>query len=259
MTLNHTSVGEGGTDLVFLHGLFGQGKNWTSIARGLAGVATSHLVDLPNHGQSPWSVGFTLDNQADIVASWLSETFSTPVAVVGHSLGGKLAMRLALRHPELVERLLVSDISPARNPATADFSSYVAAMRQLRLEGLESRTQADQQMSTLVEDPVVRGFLLQNLRRRAGEWVWSCNLDLLGDNLHTIGGWPPVEGTYEGIVYWISGSRSQYVQPEHTEPMRTLFPKVISATLKDAGHWVHADQPEAFTATVKHFLAAGQD
>ena len=256
MTLHSTTVGDGSTDVVFLHGLFGQGKNWTTIARGLSEVATSHLLDLPNHGQSTWTVEFTLDNQTDEVAAWLRRTFTEPVAVVGHSLGGKIAMRLALRHPELVERLLVSDISPARNSATEDFSSLVSAMRNLELENLGSRTEADAQLSVLIPDPAVRGFLLQNLRRRHGEWMWTCNLDLLGDTLHLIGGWPPIEGTFERTVYWIAGGRSKYVLPEHLEAMRALFPKVISATLKNAGHWVHADQPEAFTATVRHFLAA---
>lgn len=256
MSLHSTTIGEGPSDVVFLHGLFGQGKNWTTTARGLEEVAACHLVDLPNHGQSSWTAEFTLDNQTDEVAAWLRSTFDHPVAVVGHSLGGKIAMRLALRHPDLVERLLVSDISPATNSATTDFSTLVSAMRNLGTESLSSRTQADDEMSESVPDPAVRGFLLQNLRRRAGQWAWTCNLDLLGDNLQTIGGWPSIEGQFEGTVYWISGGRSPYVLPEHEEPMRALFPKVISVTIKNAAHWVHADEPATFIATVRHFLQA---
>lgn len=256
MNLHTTTVGDGPTDLVLLHGLFGQGKNWNTIARGLAGEATCHLADLPNHGLSPWTVTFTLDNQADVVAAWLRESFDHPVALLGHSLGGKIAMRLALRYPELVDRLLVSDNAPARNGATEDFAALVSAMRNVDIESLSSRTEADEQMSVLVPDPAVRGFLLQNLRRRHGDWIWTCNLDLLGDSLHVVGGWPHIEATFDKTVYWIAGGRSNYVLPEHDEPMRALFPKVISATLKNAGHWIHADQPKAFTATVAHFLAA---
>ena len=256
MSLHATTVGDGPTHLVFLHGLFGQGKNWTTIARGLEGLATSHLLDLPNHGRSSWTVDFTLDNQTDEVAAWLRDNFEHPVAVVGHSLGGKVAMRLALRYPELVERLLVSDISPARNEATTDFSSLVSAMRNLPLEGLESRSDADRSMAAQVPDSSVRGFLLQNLRRQGGAWAWTCNLDLLGDNLHTIGGWPPLDDVYEGVVYWVSGGLSNYVLPEHRDPMQSLFPKVSSVTIKTAAHWVHADEPEIFLATVKHFLGA---
>lgn len=256
MSLHSTTIGDGPKEVVFLHGLFGQGKNWTTTARGLEEDATCHLVDLPNHGQSPWTAEFTLDNQTDEVADWLRAAFGHPVAVVGHSLGGKIAMRLALRFPDLVERLLVSDISPAENSATADFSSLVSAMRNLRIEDLSSRTEADAQLADQVPDPAVRGFLLQNLRRKAGNWAWTCNLDLLGDNLHNIGGWPPIEGTFGQTVYWIAGGGSPYVQPEHEEPMRALFPKVMSVTIKNAAHWVHADEPATFIATVRHFLQA---
>lgn len=256
MSLNSTTLGHGPMDLVFLHGLFGQGKNWTTIARGLEEVATSHLLDLPNHGRSSWTVEFTLDNQTDEVAAWLQENFDHPVAVVGHSLGGKVAMRLALRYPELVERLLVSDISPTRNEATTDFSSLVSAMRNLSLEHLESRSEADRRMAAQVPDASVRGFLLQNLRRQEGTWAWTCNLDLLGDSLYIIGGWPPLDDVYEGVVYWVAGGLSNYVLPAHREPMQELFPKVISVTIKTAAHWVHADEPAIFIATVKHFLQA---
>ncbi len=109
MKLNALTVGTGPRHVVFLHGLFGQGKNWGSIATALADIATCHLVDLPNHGLSPWTEEFDLDEQADLVAGWLRENVPTPVVLIGHSLGGKIAMRLALRHQGLVDRLMVVD------------------------------------------------------------------------------------------------------------------------------------------------------
>ena len=140
--IHGVTVGSGPAQVVFLHGLFGQGKNFTRIATSLAGVATCHLLDLPNHGASSWTVGFTLDGQSEHIARWLRENFEGPVALVGHSLGGKLAMRLALAHPGLVDRLLVADISPVPSDGPTGFAPLVAAMRSLDLEHLASRTEA---------------------------------------------------------------------------------------------------------------------
>ncbi|HJE50984.1 MAG TPA: alpha/beta fold hydrolase [Tessaracoccus flavescens] len=259
MKLHSLTVGSGPIHAVFLHGLFGQGKNWGSIASALANVATCHLVDLPNHGRSPWTESFSLDGQADEVIEWLEETFDEPVALIGHSLGGKIAMRIALRQPSLVDRLMIVDISPARNVAAANFVNLVAALRTLNLDEVSSRTFADKELAELIPDVVVRRFLLQNLRLAGEHWFWLANLDLLGDSLHKIGGWDPIDGTYDGPVLWVNGGRSPYVQPEHLAPMRELFPRVLQVTLKRAGHWVHADDPEAFTAVADRFLATTQE
>ncbi|BCR81203.1 alpha/beta fold hydrolase [Arachnia rubra] len=254
--IHYITTGSGPIQLVFLHGLFGQGKNFSRIAAALADVATCHLPDLPNHGASSWTVGFSLDGQAEHIARWLQKSFASPVALVGHSLGGKLAMRLALSHPEMVDRLLVADISPAPSDGPSSFAPLVGAMHSLDLEHLTSRTEASRRLSTAIPDPQVRGFLLQNLRRLSGDWAWMANLDLLGDSLGTIGGWPHTDAVYDGPVWWVAGGQSSYVQPEHAEPMRRLFPRVVTITLKRAGHWVHADDPEAFTSICREFLAS---
>nr|WP_226966123.1 alpha/beta fold hydrolase [Tessaracoccus defluvii] len=165
MNLHSLTVGSGPSPVVFLHGLFGQGKNWGSIANALGTEATSHLIDLPNHGLSPWTETFELDQQADLIADWIADAVGR-TALVGHSLGGKLAMRVALRRPELVDRLMVVDISPARNEAAQSFAALVAALRQLDIDHLTSRTQADRELTPAIPDDVVRRFLLQNLRHK---------------------------------------------------------------------------------------------
>ncbi|MDO5066300.1 MAG: alpha/beta fold hydrolase [Propionibacteriaceae bacterium] len=255
--IHSTTVGTGPVQLVFLHGLFGRGKNFSRIADALSDLATCHLVDLPNHGSSSWTIDFSLDGQAYHIASWIADHLTDPVSVIGHSLGGKLAMRLALSYPEAVERLMVVDISPTRSEGPASFAPLVAAMQGLDLENLTSRSAASDLLKAEIPDPVVRGFLLQNLRKVATGWTWDANLDLLGDSLSKIGGWPPTSAVYEGPVWWVSGGRSPYVQPEHTTDMKKLFPLVVSIRLKRAGHWVHAEEPEAFITLCREFLASG--
>lgn len=167
--LNLTRHGEQGSRVVFLHGLFGQGRNWTQIGKALADRHRVTLVDLPDHGRSDWTVpppegrGFDLLDVADTVASVLEG--DDPVALVGHSLGGKVAMVLALRHPALVERLCVVDIAPVDYGNLSEFSHYVEAMRGLDLSAINQRAEADAAFAVVVPDPGVRAFLLQNLRR----------------------------------------------------------------------------------------------
>lgn len=256
MSLHSTKVGDGPETTVFLHGLYGQGKNFHSAATAIADVATSYLVDLPNHGQSSWTVEFTLDNQADEVARWMEQTLEGPVNLVGHSLGGKLAMRLALRRPELLERLMVVDMAPAQTNRALSLAPLVSALRNLDLDAVSSRSDADRLLREEIPDDSVRGFLLQNLRRAGDAWHWVANLDLLGDNLATISGWAPLTGSWDGPVFWVIGGQSGYVQPEHDARMREYFPRTQAITLKKAGHWVHAEAPDAFETILRRFLQA---
>ena len=148
---------------MFCHGLFGQGRNWTGIAKSLAGTHRALLVDLPHHGRSGWSADFEYTALADEVAGLLSS--DDPVALVGHSMGGKVAMVLALRHPELVARLCVVDIAPVDYGSSEEFQGYVEAMRGLDLDAVERRADADAALTEAVPNRTVRDFLLQNLRR----------------------------------------------------------------------------------------------
>jgi len=254
--LARTTYGSAGPRITFLHGLFGQGKNWTTVAKALSPDFRVTLVDLPNHGRSPWTEGVDFFGMADAVAALLASP-DEPGTVVGHSLGGKVAMVLALHRPDLVRRLVAVDIAPISYSGLSSFADYVRGMRGLDLSRLTSRAEADAALVPQVPDPTVRAFLLQNLRRDgAAGWRWQMNLELLGDHLPELGGWPAITAPpYPGPVLWLAGARSSYVRPEAAGPMRALFPRAQLVRVKDAGHWVHGEQPEVFVSAVRRFAA----
>jgi pimeloyl-ACP methyl ester carboxylesterase len=257
--LHTTRVGDPGQRVAFLHGLFGQGRNFRGIARSLEPEFTSLLVDLPDHGRSPWTDRFDFEGYAEAVAAELGQFGGgEPVHLVGHSLGGKVAMAVALHHPGLVDRLVVVDISPVGTGETGEFEDLLGALAALDLQRLERRTDADEALAGPIPNRTVRGFLLQNLREQDGTWRWQANLDLLRRALPQIGGFLQYDGApFEGPVLWVAGERSDYVRPEDGDAMRALFPRTRQVTIKAAGHWVHSEQPEAFASTLRAFLSAG--
>jgi pimeloyl-ACP methyl ester carboxylesterase len=264
--LNTLSVGTAGPRIAFLHGLFGQGRNWNQIAKAVSGPdgadARCLLVDLPDHGRSPWSQEFSLDAYADAVAATLrAEGDEDRWAVVGHSLGGKVAMVLALRHPELVERLVVVDIAPKGYGSLERFEGYIREMQALPLAELTSRGDAEARFTE--PDPGVKAFLLQNLRRDGQTWRWQVNLDLVAGDAalgvdSRIADWPDDLDelpAYEGPVLWVAGGDSRYVRREDGERMRRHFPRTRLFTIKGAGHWVHTDAPEIIVTALRRFVA----
>ncbi|GFZ92637.1 alpha/beta fold hydrolase [Nesterenkonia alkaliphila] len=257
----HTqTVGEAGGVVVFLPGLFGQGRNFSQIAKGLEPEFSSVLVDLPNHGASDWTSSFSYPEMADLVAEHLRTTVAAdgPVHLVGHSMGGKVAMVLTLRHPELVQRLVVADISPTQRADMGEFEHLLDALLGLDLEQLSSRGEADEQLQGPIPEDMVRGFLLQSLVRSGDEFLWRPNLRLLRDSLPEIGDFPDIseEAAVEIPVLWIAGADSDYITEADAPAMRRLFPRARLIRIKDAGHWVHSEQPQVFTSVLKTFLSS---
>ena len=268
VALHTTEVGTTGAKVVFLHGLFGQGRNFTQVAKALQPGLRSLLVDLPDHGRSGWSEHVHYVGMADAVAETLRSGYAAdgPVHLVGHSMGGKTAMVLALRHPELVRRLVVVDISPAPSEGEGEFGHLLDSLAGLDLAAVERRDDADRLLSEPIPDERVRGFLLQNLRSVAasdgGGWRWQANLDLLRQDLPTIASFPDDEhlgAPFDHPVLWMAGETSPYVRPEHAARMRRLFPRTTQVTIKGAGHWVHSEQPESFVSALRVFLGAATD
>ncbi len=267
--LHTLSVGTAGPRVAFLHGLFGQGRNWAQIAKGVSGAdgrdARCLLVDLPDHGRSPWTQQLSFVGYAEAVARTLRQCApDEPWTVVGHSLGGKTAMVLALVHPALVEGLVVVDIAPKSYGDLHRFEDYIAAMRALPLDRIGSRAEAEEIFAQSVPDKAVRAFLLQNLRRHGRTFEWQVNLAMVAADAaegsgSRIADFPSEVGAlaaYSGPTLWLVGGESGYVQEEDSARMRELFPAVRKVTVKGAAHWVHTDAPEVTVAALRRFIAA---
>lgn len=252
-----------GPPLVILHGLLGAARNWMAIAKRLGEDHEVHALDLRNHGRSPWADGMRYEAMAADVAHYIQQNKLRAPTVLGHSMGGKVAMSLALTAPDQVGRLIVADISPIpyQRQGRSSFLDYIDAMIALDLTPITRRSEADKAMAGEIPDRAVRGFLLQNLvpDDATGGFRWRCNLKALADHMTDVldapepARWQP----YQGRTLFLKGARSDYVKDSHTALIRSLFPRVAFESLADAGHWLHADQPRPFMSAVRTFVAAG--
>ena len=239
--------------ILIAHGLFGSGRNWGVIAKWLAASGRRVVaVDMRNHGTS-----FHADSQgyADMAGD-LAEVIAAQggqADVLGHSMGGKAAMVLALQAPQAVRRLIVADIAPV----AYDHShlGLIDAMRALDPAGIDSRDEADRQLAAQgVGEAPVRSFLLQSLDIKAG--VWRLNLDVLAREMGTLTGFPAIGGQFDGPTLFLAGALSHYVQPDHRPRIKALFPAARQAKIPGAGHWLHAERPREFHAAAQAFLNA---
>lgn len=245
-----------GAPVVLLHGLFGSAGNWGSVARGLADAYRVVVPDLRNHGKSPHAPEHSYPLLVDDVLRLLDRLGIDSASVVGHSMGGKVAMWLALHHPQRVERLGVVDIAPV--DYGHDFDEVFACMRAVRLDRMQSRTDADRQMAGGGVGGGVRAFLLQNVVKGPDGWAWRIDLDALQRAQAAITGFPAVDGglTFDGPTHFIHGEQSDYVLPGHEDLIRRLFPNARMCPVADAGHWVYADQPSGFRDCLGALLAS---
>jgi len=250
--MNLVEIGSAPYTFVFLHGLFGQGRNWTTIAKKLL-PASSLLADLPNHGTSEWTDHFSYEDMADSLASLLA-TLGQPVCLVGHSMGGRVAMMTALTHPEFIDRLVVEDTTPA-DLSMDEFASYAGAMSAIDPSTLTSRNQARHLLAPSIPDPRILGFLLQNLQPDdTGHWRWILNLPVLRRDMAQIGHWPAIDAHYDRPVLWITGAQSTRTSAADLASMKALFPLARQLRVKSAGHWVHADAPDVFVKALRSFI-----
>ena len=253
--LNYQTYGEG-PPLYLLHGLFGSNRNWFSIARHLADQGQIIAIDLRNHGDSEHADSMDYTEMADDVAELAATLNHTSINLLGHSMGGKTAMAMALQYPTIFKHLIVVDIAPVMYNPKHD--ELITGMQALPVSELASRAEASEQLARDINDPVLRQFLLQNLVKdeKAG-YRWRINLEAIRRNYEKLRSFPQKlrELKFPGPSLFLTGSQSGYVLPEHHESISAYFPEAKLVTIEGAGHWVHADKPEAMAAEVRKFLA----
>ena len=255
VNLQFNEYGTDGPPLIVLHGLFGSARNWAGHARSLAETHRVYALDLRNHGSSGRAMTMTYEEMAEDVAGFIADEGISEPIIMGHSMGGKVAMQLALAAPGLVQALIVVDIAPVTYGH--DMLDYIAAMQMLDLSGEQRRAELEEELREGIHDPGVTAFLMTNLERANGGFQWRINLTAISAGMSAISAFsPPPDATYSRPTVFIAGSESSYIRDSHRDRISELFPKSRTVTIKDANHWVHADQPEAFLKTVKAFLGA---
>ncbi|MGB5865646.1 MAG: alpha/beta fold hydrolase [Sulfitobacter sp.] len=252
--LSYTEFGDASPDmppLIIAHGLYGSGRNWGVIAKRLADARRVITPDMRNHGDSPRESSQSYDDMADDLAE-IARHIGGPVDMCGHSMGGKAAMVMALRFPELVRRLIIADIAPVAY--THSQSHHIAAMRSVDLSSLTRRSEAAEQLGHQGVEPALQSFFTQSLDVTGRKW--RLNLDVLEAEMDHIIGFPDVSGSFDKPALFLTGAQSDYVLPEHRARIKSLFPAARFAKLPQAGHWLHADRPRAFEAAVRTYLDA---
>lgn len=253
LALAHEVQGSG-PPLVILHGLFGSARNWQSVARDLAGRYRVVRVDLRNHGHSPHAARMDYAALAADVHTLLAQLALTEVTLLGHSMGGKTAMTLALTEPTRIARLIVVDIAPV---AYADqHTPVIDALLALPLDAIRRRQEADALLQAAIPDASVRLFVLQNLVLEASGARWRLNLPALKNGMAALSGGLPVAATarFAGTTDFIRGEHSARVLPAHAALIRAHFPHSSVHTVAGAGHWPHAEAPGEFTRALADCL-----
>jgi pimeloyl-ACP methyl ester carboxylesterase len=253
MKLEFRELGAG-EPIVILHGLFGSSRNWMSIARELSVVNRILALDLPNHGGSSWMEEMSYESLSGIIAEFMVENDLKGATVLGHSLGGKVAMNLALTEPELIGRLIVVDIAPVEYDH--DNLSIINALESINLTMVKTRSDADGYLKRNITQQILRSFLLQNLVFIEGKYEWRINIPIIKANLEKIQGFPSFAYNifFDGPTLFIAGADSKFIESSHYNKISRLFPKASVKKIADADHWLHADNPKAFLQAVNQFI-----
>lgn len=251
MKLNFKKSGTG-PPLVILHGLFGSLDNWFSIAKELVEDFTLYLVDQRNHGDSPHAAEWNYTVMVEDLLELLDDEGLEKILLMGHSMGGKTAMNLAVHHPDRVEKLVVADIAPRYYPI--HHQSILQGLQSLPLSEIKSRKEADQELARYIEEAGIRQFLLKSLGRDQEGFYWKINLPVISSHIEEVGQALPEGSQFLGPTLFLAGSNSDYIQAGDLPDMQRHFPDYSLEVVDGAGHWLHAEQPDAVIRELRRFF-----
>jgi pimeloyl-ACP methyl ester carboxylesterase len=249
----HFQIYGHGAPLIILHGLFGSLENWHSISRNLADDFQVVAVDQRNHGRSPHAPEMSYRLMAEDLKELLAAQHLDTLNLLGHSMGGKTAMDFALTYPDVVDKLIVVDIAPRAYPP--HHRQILNALLSLDLRSFKSRAEMESQLAPSISDLATRQFLLKNVKRdQAGNFYWQMNLVAIDANFDRLSEEISSQRSFDKATLFIRGERSDYIRDEDSISIRKLFPRAELCEIAGAGHWVHAEKPEAFLRKVREFL-----
>lgn len=252
MELNYKVFGDIGEDIIILHGLLGSLDNWQTIAKSLSDTYRVWIVDLRNHGRSPHSDQMSYELMAKDVFEWMNLHEIEHTHVIGHSMGGKVAMALALYYPEKVNHLIVVDIGP--KPYVGDHLPILNAMLEIVPSRFENRGDIEKEFKEKIHSDKIVQLMMKNLGRDAQGFFWKPNIPVLFQVYRSLMDSVLVDSTFSGDTTFIKGAESDYIQVEELESFRKYFPHAEIRVVPNAGHWVHAEQPEYFLQTIRKIL-----
>ncbi len=253
MELNYKKLGDQGQSLIVLHGLFGSLDNWMTLGKELSEDFQVYLVDNRNHGQSPHSDTFDYPTMAEDLKDFIDAHQINDPIIIGHSMGGKVAMHFASFYPELLQQLIVVDIAPVNYPV--HHAQILSAMRGVDFSVVNRRGDVDKILAEKIDEVGVRQFLLKNLYWKTKEQLdWRFNLPVLDKTIEEISAGMKLSSAYHGKTLFIAGGKSDYITEQYHDKIFEFFPEASIKTIAHAGHWIHAEAPEDFLTFVKGFI-----
>lgn len=251
MMLNYRKLGEG-QPLIILHGVFGSSDNWQTLGKQFAEEHLVYLVDQRNHGNSFHHHEFNYDVMAEDLMNLIKDENLTKVNLIGHSMGGKTVMNFACKYPNMVNKLVVVDIAPKNYPP--HHQQIFKAFHAVNLQSIQSRGEADKQMSLVIDDFGIKLFLLKNLKRTNEGFHWKVNLPVIEANIEEVGKGLNEGDVFTGDTFFVGGGASDYIQEKDHDLIKSHFPKARIEMIPEAGHWVHAVKPNELFQSVNTFL-----